>query len=161
MMTHTLNWKGTADGLAALDIVRNEIPQIKICLFGVYNPDYTADFIASPNRSEVADIMRNSSVFVCSSWEEGFGMPGLEAIACGAALATTDTKGSRDYAIHNSTALVSIPRAPKKLAENILIFLRNRNLLKSLSGNARALLQKYPLSWDDSAREFIKALKTL
>ena len=32
-------------------------------------------------------------------------MPGLEALACGTALATTDTKGSRDYALHEKTAL--------------------------------------------------------
>lgn len=33
-------------------------------------------------------------------------MPGLEAMASGCALVTTDTKGSREYAIHNENSLI-------------------------------------------------------
>ena len=109
MMTHHLDWKGTADGLKALSKVREIRPDTEIYLFGVNQPDFQAEFILKPSRELVASLLRKSTVFVCASWEEGFGMPGLEALACGTTLATTDTKGSRDYAFNCETALVTPP----------------------------------------------------
>ncbi len=69
--------------------------------------------------------MRTCDVFVCNSWEEGFGLPGIEAICCGAALVTTDTRGSRDYAVHGTTALVSPPRDPAALTRNVISLMRD------------------------------------
>ena len=51
-------------------------------------------------------------MLVLPSWEEGLGLPGIEALACGAALARTDTKGGRDIALDGETALVTPPAAP-------------------------------------------------
>ena len=49
-------------------------------------------------------MLREAAVLVLPSWEEGLGLPGIEALACGAALASTDTKGGRDYALAGETA---------------------------------------------------------
>ena len=44
-------------------------------------------------------------VFAVGSWFEGFCQPGLEALACGTSLVTTDNGGCREYAVHEETTL--------------------------------------------------------
>ncbi|MEZ5120432.1 MAG: glycosyltransferase [Solirubrobacterales bacterium] len=108
MMTHEIDWKGSDEGLAALRLARAALPELEIRLFGRGSAQIDgAQHLGAVTRTEVAELMRTADIFVCSSWEEGFGMPGLEAIECGAALATTDTLGSRDYALDGETALVT------------------------------------------------------
>ena len=51
-------------------------------------------------------------VFAVGSWFEGFGQPGLEALACGVPLVTTDNGGCREYAEDGKTALLVPPRDP-------------------------------------------------
>jgi glycosyltransferase involved in cell wall biosynthesis len=133
MMSSPVYWKGMEDGVAALTKVREARPDVQLHLFGRRPPEHLrSTFSERLPRQEVADLLRRSAVFVCPSWEEGFGMPGLEALACGAALATTDTKGSRDYAFDGESALVSPPRDPERLADNVLRLLEDLELRRSL-----------------------------
>ena len=53
------------------------------------------------------------SRFAVGSWFEGFGQPGLEALACGVPLVTTDNGGCREYAVHEETALMVPPGTPR------------------------------------------------
>lgn len=133
LLVHGQDWKGTADGLSALAETRRAMPETQVRLFGGHRPDSEFPFLGTLDRGQVAELLRRSGVFVCASWEEGFGLPGLEALACGAALATTDTKGSRDYAVHGRTALVSEPHDRDALAANVLKLLRDRSLRASLA----------------------------
>jgi glycosyltransferase involved in cell wall biosynthesis len=157
MMTHYLAWKGTQDGLEALRRVRSDLNDVRIVLFGVTNPGFEgAEFHGRASRQGVAGILRRSAVFVCPSWEEGFGMPGLEAMACGAALATTDTKGSRDYARHEHAALVSPPRQPDELAQNIIRLLTDTALRDRIAMAGEQTALTYP-SWPGAAELFLQA----
>ena len=59
------------------------------------------------DQQRLADEVYNAAkVFVQASRFEGFGLTAVEAMACGAALVTTDCGGSRDYALPGETALV-------------------------------------------------------
>jgi glycosyltransferase involved in cell wall biosynthesis len=158
MLCHYLDWKGTSDGIAAFEIVRRERPETDVRLFGTARPDFPAEFRPRLRREEVAALLRESAVFVCSSWEEGFGMPGLEALACGAALATTDTKGSRDYAIDGETALVSPPREPELLAQNILKLLDDAELRGELAARGAEYAHTHFRPWPEAARVMRRAL---
>ena len=55
-------------------------------------------------------------VFVVGSWFEGFCQPGLEALACGTPLVTTDNGGCREYARDGETALVVPPQDANAMA---------------------------------------------
>jgi glycosyltransferase involved in cell wall biosynthesis len=160
MLTHRAGWKGTEDGLRALRMACAEIPECQPVLFGSHQPDVDMTFVDSPSRAEIGALMRRIAVFVCPSWEEGFGMPGLEAMACGAALATTDTKGSRDYAHDGHTALVTPPRAPELLAESIVELLRDRRLRARLAGEGQLVAAGYP-DWQAATVRFASALEIL
>jgi glycosyltransferase involved in cell wall biosynthesis len=161
MMAHPVPWKGQEDGLEALRIVTAARSDVEVVLFGVQDPRFPgASFVPRPSREQVAALLRESAVFVCPSWEEGFGMPGLEALACGAALATTDTKGSRDYAFHDETALVSAPRDPSALARNVLALLADASLRARLTRAGHRRAAGYP-DWSEAALLYLRAMASL
>jgi glycosyltransferase involved in cell wall biosynthesis len=86
-------------------------------------------------------------------------MPGLEALVCGAALATTDTKGSRDYALDEETALVTPPQDPGRLADSILRLLGDPDLRARLADGAQRRLAKTYQSWPRAATRFREAIE--
>jgi hypothetical protein len=162
MMTSPMTWKGTADGLAALARVREAHRGVTVKLFGSEDPgDPQAEFLAAPpaQRPQIAALMREAAVLVCPSWEEGFGLPGVEATLSGAALATTDTKGGRDYAFHDRTALVSAPRDPEALAANVLALLRDVALRRRLLEEGLATVDRLYPPWPQAAAGFVAAVE--
>lgn len=54
------------------------------------------------------------------SWQEGCQLPPMEAMACKCAVVTTNVGGIPDYAVAGQTALISDPRDPQALAQNII-----------------------------------------
>ena len=159
VMTHGLDWKGLEDALQALALVRAQRREVEVALFGTEPREGVAGtYLASPSRPQVAELLRASAVHVVSSWEEGFGLTGAEALACGAALATTDTKGSRDYAIEGHTALVSPPRDPQALARNVLALLEDVELRTRLVAAGQRHLRTAMPPWAEAARRMAFAL---
>jgi glycosyltransferase involved in cell wall biosynthesis/GT2 family glycosyltransferase len=88
-------------------------------------------------------------VFAVGSWFEGFCQPGLEALACGTPLVTTDNGGCREYAIDGETALVVPPRDPTAMAAAIERLLDDEMLAKQLATNGLDLVDR---SFDWEAR---------
>ena len=61
----------------------------------------------SISQDEVARRMREADIVLEPSDFQGFGLPGLEAMASGAALCSTDNKGIHEYGISESNCLIS------------------------------------------------------
>jgi glycosyltransferase involved in cell wall biosynthesis/GT2 family glycosyltransferase len=76
-----------------------------------------------------------AEVFAVGSWFEGFGLPGLEALACGVPLVTTDNGGCREYARDRETALVVAPRDPEAMAAAIGTLRDSPGLARRLVAN--------------------------
>jgi glycosyltransferase involved in cell wall biosynthesis len=157
-MTHRLDWKGLADALQAIAFVRDARPDVEVVLFGVEPVQGVGRFVSRPTRVEVAGLLQSSAVHIVASWEEGFGLTGAEAIACGSALATTDTKGSRDYAVDRETALVSPPRDPRALARNALELLDDADLCARLIATGQRHLREVLPPWPEASRRLAEAL---
>jgi len=146
-------------GLAALRGVRERHPEADFALFGrTPPPDTTISFLLRPDRQAVGDLWRRTTVAVCCSALEGFGFPGLEAIACGAALATTDTKGSREYAFHDVTALVSPPGDAAALAANVSRLVADSDLRARLVAAGQLHLNNSYTGWASASDAFVQAL---
>ena len=67
-------------------------------------------------QGQMAAEYSKAEVFVVGSRFEGFCHPGLEALACGVPLVTTDNGGCREYAVDGETALVVPPDEPEAMA---------------------------------------------
>jgi GT2 family glycosyltransferase len=74
-------------------------------------------------------------VFAVGSWFEGFCQPGLEALACGTPLVTTDNGGCREYAVDGETALIVPPRDVPAMAEAVRRLLADDALCARLVEN--------------------------
>jgi GT2 family glycosyltransferase len=98
-----------------------------------------------------------SRVFVVGSWFEGFGQPGLEAIACGVPLVTTDNGGCREYATDEETALVVPPRDPESMAAAIRRLLEDPDLSAKLVLNGLEVVGR-DFDWERRTEEFAEVL---
>jgi L-malate glycosyltransferase len=161
MMTHATDWKATSDGLDALAYVREALPDVELRLFGALEPSIPSRFLGRLSPGQLAELLRDAAVLVLPSWEEGLGLPGIEALACGAALASTDTKGGRDYALQGETALVTPPRDAGLLAASVIRLLRDPELRGRLARRGREqVLATYP-PWPEASAAFGRALSRL
>ena len=97
------------------------------------------------------------SVFVFPSWHEGFGLPALEAMACGAPVIASNTS-SLPEVVGWEDALFDpfdISSISSKLTQALIDSDFRRKLI------ARGLQQAGRFSWDESARRAIAALEDL
>lgn len=138
MMYHAFEWKGSADGIAAIETVRKKYPSIQAVLFGVIKrtaeiPDWFEYRFNPPQKDLVEEIYNGSSIYVSPSWTEGFTLPPAEAMACGCALVSTDIGGVKEYAEDGVTALLSPPKDPARLAGNITKLLDDDDLRMRLA----------------------------
>jgi glycosyltransferase involved in cell wall biosynthesis len=122
--------KGPELAIEVLARVKQAVPGVEVVAFGVKPreralPDWVT-YVTQPSSSELVDDIYNTSrVFLCTSWVEGFGLANVEAMACGAALVTTDNGGSRDYALEGETALVAQRGDAGSLSEHVIRLLHD------------------------------------
>jgi glycosyltransferase involved in cell wall biosynthesis len=143
--------KGSALAVDVVTRVKAAVPAVDVVAFGVVPPeDDLPDWITFVQRPPVEqlvdDIYNTSSVFLCTSNVEGFGLTNVEAMACGAALVTTDNGGSRDYAVHGRTALVAPYGDPRALADHVVTLLGDRDRRIALANAGRDHVLRF--AWD-------------
>ncbi|MFQ5521941.1 MAG: glycosyltransferase family 4 protein, partial [Candidatus Methylomirabilia bacterium] len=122
MLHHDYAWKGVADGLQAVNRVKARHPELTLVGFGLKSPRAPLsydEFYESLPQKHLAWLYSRCPIYLCPSWDEGLGIPSMEAMACGAALVTYDNGGSRDYALDGQTALVAPRRDVAELAEKL------------------------------------------
>ena len=90
-------------------------------------------------------------LFIFPSWYEGFGLPPLEAMACGAPVLTADAT-SLPEVTGNSDALFD-PFSVDSISEKINRVLTDKNFRSELS--VKGLEQAKKFSWEESAKKII------
>lgn len=110
MMYHDLESKGSLDGIKVLLNLKKRYPDLEAHLFGIVAkpadlPEWVM-YTYCAGENELVSIYNNASVYLCPSWEEGFGLTGAEAMLCGCALVSTSTQGVLEYADHTTALLV-------------------------------------------------------
>lgn len=96
-------------------------------------------------------------VFAVGSWFEGFCQPGLEALACGTPLVTTDNGGCREYAVDGETALLVAPRDAAAMAAAIRRLLDTPRLAEKLASNGLDVVER-DFDWERRTDEFAELL---
>ena len=99
----------------------------------------------------------SARVFAVGSWFEGFCQPGLESLACGTALVTTDNGGCLEYAIDGETAFVVPPRDARAMADAIRRLLDDEALAARFVANGLDLVER-DFNWDRRTEEFESVL---
>jgi len=148
MLHHNYTWKGVNEGVKAFKKVKKKRPEIELVMFGTRRKEieFNYEYHYRAFDDKLRKIYNSCDIFLCPSWKEGLGMSSMEAMACKCGLVTTDTGGNWDYAIHKKTALVSPPKNPKALAENLTRLLDDEDLLKKIAQNGYEHIKQF--TWD-------------
>lgn len=160
MLYHPAEWKGSADGLQALERVRRHRPGLHAELFGV-QPRPNAlpawiDYHCNPAQAEIRRLYNRSAIFLAPSHSEGWGLTASEAMMCGAAVVATDIGGHREFCVDGETALLVPARSPERLAASIERLIADQTLRRILAANAHAHVQQF--TWERATGELERVL---
>jgi glycosyltransferase involved in cell wall biosynthesis len=154
MMCSHVEFKRSRDGIAALQLAKNEFPDLRVVLFGnSYRPSWVPDWMSyeenPPQRHIVEDFYNSSSIMLSPSLTEGFPLPPAEGAACGCAIVATDIGGHHEYLQNGVTALLSPAKDPHALARNLCLLLANDELRIRLARSANEFIKQF--TWQRSA----------
>jgi glycosyltransferase involved in cell wall biosynthesis len=129
--------------------VRAERPGLRLVLTGVGHDAATlpegAETLGSVSTDELVSLYRRASALVFPSLYEGFGLPPIEAMACGCPVATSNA-GSLPEVVGDAAVLFD-PRDPESIAAGILEALDRADELRQ-----RGLARAAGFTWDATAR---------
>ena len=107
--------------------------------------------------AEMIQLYNQCALYVFASWHEGFGLPALEAMACGAATIGANTTSVPEV-IGWERALFD-PHQASAIAQKMAEALTDATFHSELK--AHATKQAALFSWDASAQRVLQALETL
>jgi glycosyltransferase involved in cell wall biosynthesis len=150
MLHHDYAWKGVREGLEAIAAVKVEHPEVLLVGFGTRRPREALpydEFHENLPQERLAWLYSRCPIYLCPSWDEGLGMPPMEAMACAAALVTFDNGGCRDYALDGETALVAPRRDVGALARALERMVIDASLRECLARQGQAFVTSR-FDWD-------------
>jgi glycosyltransferase involved in cell wall biosynthesis len=106
---------------------------------------------------DLVDIYNHATLLLYLSFYEGFGIPPLEAMACGTPVILSDIEVFKE--IYKEGALFCDPYSPDDIAHSIYSVLTDHTLLAQLSRAALNYAQKF--SWENSAQEHATLFRAL
>lgn len=130
-------FKDSEEAIAALVAARERVPGLLAAGFGTGArpaglPQW-AEYVRRPDAAALRALYNSCSIFLQAGKSEGWGLPAAEAMACGCALLTYDTGGSREYAEDGETARVVAEHGPGHLAAALVELVGDRDLRLALS----------------------------
>ena len=106
-------------------------------------------FLGYVHSDDLIELYSGAEIFVFSSLYEGFGLPPLEAMACGTPVVASDIPVFRE--ILGDAALLVDPFAPEKIANAIYRVLTDNALAKNLMQKGIERIKLF--SWETTAKE--------
>jgi len=169
-------YKGLDYLLKSIQIVKIEIPNLKLIVGGKgVLVDYykkisvsmglgdNVEFKGFIRDDELVNYYNQADLFVLpstSSLQEGFGIVALEALACQTPVITTDIVGVAEDLIEVNAGLVVPPKDSKRLAEMIILLLKDEGLRKEMGEHGRKLvMDRY--TWKSVASSMEKVYKII
>ncbi|UCH37115.1 MAG: glycosyltransferase, partial [Candidatus Bathyarchaeota archaeon] len=98
------------------------------------------------NQTQMRELYQNADLFVNPSLYEGFGLPALEAMACGTPVIQTDNHGLDSIVEDNHNALVVPLNNPVKMAESIERIIDDEKLTERLRTQGLETARRYSLA---------------
>lgn len=157
----------------SLSKLKNRIPEVKLLKVGMPNDvgvrgkllkhieflnlQKDVIFTGYVSESELADIYNAVDLFVFPSLYEGFGLPPLEAMACGVPVITSNTSSLPE--VVGDAAITVDPYDVDKFTEEMYEVLTNEGLREEMT--RKGLERSKVFTWDSSAKKTLKVYEEL
>ncbi len=142
--------------LLMLDINRNYLSNL---MKQINDESLMDDIVFSgyvPNK-DLPAIYNQASLFLYPSLRESFGIPLLEAMACGAPLITSNTSSMPEIA--DDAALFVDPFNANEIADAIMKLQSNDDLKKELAANGFKRVENF--TWENNAKQTLEWYKNI
>lgn len=161
LISHPNPYKGTEVGREALDLVKKQVPELRVIMFGTHPapedlPDYYNYYQMADEKTLREKIYNQSAIYLLPSVLEGWGLTATEAMACGSALVSTQNGGVEDFGIDNYSALLCKVNDAKDMSEKIIKLLRNTEFRIELANNGHKMVNA--MSFSKSVQLFEEVL---
>jgi len=107
------------------------------------------------NQSDLVHYYQNAIGFIFPSIHESFGMPILEAMACGCPVITSNSTACEE--IGKGSALLVNPRSIDEIRKAMEVLLENKTLREELSESGLEKVKNY--AWKQSAENHLRLFK--
>jgi glycosyltransferase involved in cell wall biosynthesis len=157
-MYSTVRFKACEVALEAYRLARQRVPQLKLVAFGSMRPTPAlplpdgAEFHHRPAQDSLRELYAACDAWLFASRSEGFGLPPLEAMACGTPVIATPAGAAPELVEQGGGVLVPFDD-PRSMADAIeRIAKMDDASWRDLSGAARAAVNGW--TWDDAVDRF-------
>lgn len=159
MLYHNLSKKGVVDGIKAFENIRKEYPKIRLRMFGMDKspniPDYV-NYYYNPSKELLKELYNSSDVFIFPSYEEGWGLTPLEAMASNCAVVGYNVGCMIDIGTNGENVLISEPKDVYSLEQNLRKLICNRDYAQKIADKGQRSVQKF--AWDKCTIKFEEVL---
>ncbi|HXL01706.1 MAG TPA: methyltransferase domain-containing protein, partial [Candidatus Atribacteria bacterium] len=151
-----VEWKDIRTALKAAKILKtklgNAVEIIRVSQFPISQEEQflgvVDEYYNHLSGEEMAKVYSSCDVLMASSKgkEEGFGLPPIEAMACGTPVVLTDISAYRSYDEVTDYALFVPPQDPETMAQAVIHLLEDKDLYTRLQKRGLEVAKKY--NWD-------------
>ena len=155
--------------LEAFDMIQQECPNTELVVVGsviepvpgfesliaemqAKNSDIKITRCHHLSDRDIVSLYNEADVLVYPSLYEGFGLPVLEAMACGCPVITSNVSSLPEVA--GDAAILVDPQNPNAIARAIITVLKDDTLKRELS--ERGVEQAKKFSWEETAQAFLE-----
>ena len=141
--------KGADDGIAALCWLKERMPDLKVGICGTVQPvrlPSWMDFEFHPDDATLRKRYSSSAALLYPSRYEGFGLPPLEAMACGCPSVTTPVGAVPEFATDRQNALIVPVGRVDLMVDRLEEILRDAALRQRLSIEGLRTAERWSLS---------------
>lgn len=158
---HPSKIKGAKDALTVLKTLKGKNQKLTTVLVAPrqpihHIPKWISVYI-KPDIDTLRKLYNSSKVFLHTSFWEGWGLPVMEAIACGCAVAAYSNNGVGEFLKHNKNAQLTDIGRKDLMVQCVQNLLDNHQLIKALTAVALRDLKKY--KWDNCIHDLELIIK--
>ena len=162
ILDHTYEWKGTNEAISMVRTLQKKYPNIRLVGMGRRRDDVADlydEYHFDPPQSQIQSVYAGADIYLCTSWDEGFGLPSLEAMACGTAVVTYDNGGSRDFAFDGKTAFVAPHKDQPALLERLEMAVTHPERRTEIAEQGRLFVMRMP-TWKEQTQHLVGLLES-
>lgn len=152
--------KGFDNAFRVLLKLHDKYEDLKCVIFGSYDrPDYFPewiDYIPNASQEKTIEIYNSVRVFLCSTIDEGYGLTGLESMACGCALCSSDYAAVYEYAKDGINCLLSPVGDIDSQVNNVVKVFENNEYRIALVNEALKDINDF--SWEKAVGRFVEVI---